>query len=176
MLDAEDLKQIKNVMLEAIEPFLTKIYNKQMEHDEKFEQIDKRFEQVDKRFDQIDARLDRLESRMDNLEARMDKLEARMDGMENRMGRLEKDIAEIKGYHKDLEKTLETIKRLFTDLTIKVGKLEDRIYDLENNPDRADSQKKSAEIKQEFEALKDRITRLEKLVNRVCEAENKYKS
>lgn len=169
MLDADDLKQIKNVMLEAIEPHLTKIYIKQMEHDQKFEQIDRRFEQVDMRLNQIDARLDRLE-------ARMDKLEARMDGLESQMGRLENHVAEIKGYHKDLEKTLETIKRLFTDLTFKAGKLEDRIHDLENNPDMVDFQKESTEIKQEFEALKDRFTRLEKLVERVCEAENKYKS
>ena len=154
MLDAEDLKQIKNVMLEAIEPFLTKIYNKQMEHDEKFEQIDKRFEQVDKRFDQIDARLDRLEARIDNLE---------------------KDVAEIKGYHKNLEKTLEMIKRLFTDITFKVKSLEDKVFDLENNPESAQKEY-AAGIKQEFEALKDRVTRLEKLVNQVCEAEEKYKS
>lgn len=172
MLDADDIKKI----FEVLDPHFTKIYNKLLEHDEKFEQIDKRFELVDKRFDQIDARLDRLEGRMDKLEARMDKLEARMDGIESRMDRLEKDVTEIKGYHKDLEKTLETIKRLFTDLMLKVGMLEDRIYDLENNPDQADFQKESAEIKQEFEALKDRVTRLEKLIDRVCEAEEKYKS
>jgi hypothetical protein len=51
LLDANDLNQIKTVMLEAIEPFLTKIYKKQLEHDEKFAQIDKKFEQIDQRFE-----------------------------------------------------------------------------------------------------------------------------
>lgn len=155
MLDSNDLKQIKNVMLEAIEPFLTKIYNKQLEHDEKFKQID---------------------VRLDKLESHMDMLETRMVGLENRMGNLEKNIADIKGYHKDLEKTLKTIKRLYTDLMFKTGKLEDRVNDLENNPDRGDFQKESTEIRQEFEALKNRVTKLEQLIDRVCEAEEKYKS
>jgi hypothetical protein len=113
---------------------------------------------------------------MDRLESRMDIFEARMVGLENRMGNLEKDIADIKGFHKDLEKTLKTIKRLYTDLMFKVGKLEDRVYDLENNPVQEGFQKESTEIRQEFEALKDRVTRLENLINRVCEAEEKYKS
>jgi chromosome segregation ATPase len=168
LLDANDLKQIKNVMLEAMEPFLTKIYGKLLEHDRKFEEIDKRFEQVDKRFEQIDARLDRLE-------ARMDSLENRMDSLENRMDKLEQDVAEIKGYHKDLEKTLGMIKRLFTEITFKVEKLEDKMYDLENNPEAAQKEY-AAEIKREFEALKNRVSRLEKLIDRVCEAEEKYNS
>ena len=129
MLDADDIKKI----FEVLDPHFTKIYNKLLEHDQRFEKID--------------ARLDKLE----------------------------KDVAEIKGYHKDLEKTLETIKRLFTEITFKVTSLEDRVFDLENNPETAQKEY-AATIKQEFEALKDRITRLEKLVDRVCEAENKYKS
>jgi chromosome segregation ATPase len=162
LLDANDLNQIKNVMLEAIEPFLTKIYKKQLEHDDKFKQID--------------VRLDKLESRMDRVESRLDMLESRMVGLENRMGNLEKDTAEIKGFHKDLEKTLKTIKRLYTDLMFKVGKLEDRVHDLEKNPAQEDFKKKSTEIRQEFEALKDRVTKLENLIDRVCETEEKYKS
>lgn len=176
MLDANDLNQIKNVMLEAIEPFLTKIYKKQLEHDDKFKQIDVRLDKLESRMDKLESRMDKLESRMDRVESRLDMLESHMVGLENRMGNLEKDTAEIKGFHKDLEKTLKTIKRLYTDLMFKVGKLEDRVHDLEKNPDQEDFKKKSTEIRQEFEALKDRVTKLENLIDRVCETEEKYKS
>jgi len=155
LLDENDLKQIRDMMLETLEPLFIKIYNKQSEHDKKFEQIDRRL-------DQIEARLDKLENRMGKMEDRMDKLENSVDALKN-------DVAEIKGYHKNPDKTLDMIKRLYTDLTFKVGTLEDRIYEMENNPVQAGSHQKYGEIKHEIKALKERINRLERIVDKACE-------
>ncbi len=167
-MDEKQFKQFKASMLEELEPFFMKIYIKLEEHDKHFNQIDKRFEQIDRRFEQIDQRFEQIDHRFEQIESRIKTLEQQGKELKN-------DAAIIKRYHKNLDITLDMIKRLYTDLTFKVGELEGRLSELENQQSRQEECFKNYdEIKHQVKMLKDRIINLEHIVDRVIETGEKY--
>ncbi len=70
-LNKKDIKEIKGVVIEVIEPFARST------------QIE--FRKIDKRFDNVEHRLDGVEHRLDGVEHRL-------DGVENRLSEVEKDV------------------------------------------------------------------------------------
>ena len=68
------------------------------------------------------------------------------------------------------------IKNLLSDIKIHMDKMDFRLMFVDIRLDKAMSTKEYSEFRLDISLLKDRVTRLEKLIGRVCEAEEKYKS
>ena len=116
-LTKQDLKQIKDVVVEAAEPYFTAIKGD-------FNNIDDRFSKIDGRFDKIDGRFDKIESDLGWVKDKLSSLERRVFALE--------DIATEHG--KELRKISRILTQLQKQRKVEIEKvvlLEKRITQLE---------------------------------------------
>lgn len=75
-------KDIKEIVVGALEPFAKAVQND--------------FVKVNKRFDKVDSRLDKVDSRFDKVDSHFDKVDSRLDKVEFELNEVKKDVREMK--------------------------------------------------------------------------------
>ena len=117
MLEASDLKLIKQVVQEVIEedvlPHFVDVYDRFENINHRFESIDQKFENIDRRFENIDRKFEGMDQRFDRVDERLDTIESTMvtkDYLESRLADFRKTLKQSGG------KALGQIKMMAKEL------------------------------------------------------------
>ena len=122
---AELSKQdIKEIFIEALDPFA--------------QAVQKDFRRIDGRFDKIDGRLNEMDGRFDEMDGRFDKVEGRLTKIEDRLTNVENDVKWMKDNSSALFTKLDKFISLYEKqeqellmLGAQLKRLEDRVVKLE---------------------------------------------
>lgn len=82
-LTKKDLKEIKDVVVGATEPYFTAIKEDFNSADERFNGVDKRFNGVDKRFDGMNERFNKIDENFAEVKNKLSSLERRVMALED---------------------------------------------------------------------------------------------
>jgi archaellum component FlaC len=84
-LTAQDLKDIRTIVIDAFETLSTP----------RFDEIDERFKKVDARFENLEVRVGNIKTRVGQIETRLGSIDNRLENIEGRLEALENDVKDL---------------------------------------------------------------------------------
>ena len=126
-MNKQDLKEIKKVVEEAVEPYFTAIKSDFNRIDDRFEGIDKRFDKIDERFDKMDKRMDYFEMKLDSLDRRVIAIEDMLTEQGKILRRHEQELVMIRKELGEIKRNQKSEHMRVADLEKRVARLETKI-------------------------------------------------
>lgn len=120
-------KDIKEAVLDVIEPFARS--------------TQKEFAKIDQRFDKIDGRLEGVEGRLEGVEGRLEGVDGRLGGVELRLRAVEEDVRWMKENSSAIFTKLDKFIGLFEKHEQELLVLGDQMRRLEERVARLESQR-----------------------------------
>lgn len=113
-LTKKDLKEIKDVVVEATEPYFTAIK-------EDFNNVDNNFQEISRRFDKVDGELNEVKTKLSSLERRIIALEDMATEHGKELRKIRAILAQLKKQKKVNEEKIVLLEKRITRVEAMVA-------------------------------------------------------